>query len=220
MSALDYVLVDSWVDTDVGVYRFDQFLSNGEVRQLRQRSDSLNELECSGFRGRNGSATDTTMIPSPGGLVLAYAYLELSCDGRSLAVEFIDAESSGTVDGPNVYPLPENTQNRWEDGDTHLFSVYMYSAWTPENTFMVGFEELIPITESESGLPELQGNTKGWFFEAGAEPVAFTGMAPECFSPSTTSAYENALGQRISSQGGLLTVGAASAEPEVFGCGQ
>jgi len=212
MSVSDYVVATSRVPVEGGTaFKLYQFLSSGEVRMLKEVPPSESRKSCSGFQVMNNSASPARAIPSPDGSVVALVYLTLSCDGVAVEVNFLNAESGQSIDGPNQYELPVNSLLIWDGNPDKSYVAYMNVAWSQDERLMVGFDEVINDVTSDT--------VKGWYLGPNEAPVEFSDMEKSCFSPATTSASTNVAGQRVraSSENGL-SIEAGSSSGPTFGC--
>ena len=214
MSDGDYVLVTSRVPENAGpVFRTHQIFADGQTRELMYVGSSEARRSCSGFNVLNNSSKAMAAIPSPDGSVIGTAYIKLLCDGLSLVVEFKDASSGDTIDGPHEYPISAVSISAWDGGSEKSYVAYMHVGWSESDGLMVGFDDVVANAPSD--------NTPGWYFSPGADPVAFDDMDLECFSPPTTSSRTNGSGEHINAdtETGLNVTAGGGGSWDVFGCG-
>jgi hypothetical protein len=207
----DYVLVTSRITGDAGTSFETYQVFSGQTRLVQEVGTNQARRSCSGFNVNNNSFPPMAAVPSPDGSVIGSAYLNLLCDGLSVVVELKDAASGESLGETVEYALTPEIMSAWESGTEKTFIAHMKMGWSEDDGLMVGFSELLDNSPTDT--------IQGWYFEPDEEPVVFETMAPDCFTPPTTSSRLNSVGDQVRADTETgLSINSTSNSSDGFGC--
>jgi len=183
-------------DLDDGANRTENYTAYkitlaGQVSRLGE-TRALSMISCDAAGQSAVSTGDVlTVIPSPDGLILAKVETQVTCQGRTGQLTFLDAEDLTILDGP--FDLPRVGVDTIPG-----------RAWSTDGRFMVG----------STGF----GGVAGQSYAPSTMPQPLPDLDFSCFFPETTSSDTNDQGQSLSNDDGRLTVIQAMNMSPTFGC--